>query len=186
MKFISKLYFNTFKRIGNLRFMFVTSCLFGLISLWLVTSNALYNVKFINIKDVTIEQTLDSYTAYSKHFVWGTKLKDYVDIYLKKDAEYSEEGLTHEIITAKYCQYNMTKEAFAFAEKHFNNVGKNKSITSEKELCRDAENKFGTMYAFSYLWNYLWVVFWFYLPFLIVLPIKFIVDGYSEDKKDKK
>lgn len=185
MKFISKLYFNAFKRIGNLRLMFVVSCLFGFISLWLVTSNALYNVKFINIKDITIEQTLDSYREYGERFGWNTKLKDYVDIYLKKDAEYSEEGLTHEIITAKYCQYNMAKEAFAFAERHFNNVGKNKNITSENELCRTTENRFSTIYTFSYLWNYLWIVFWFYLPFLIVLPIKFIVEGYNQDKRNK-
>lgn len=33
------------------------------------------------------------------------------------------------------------------------------------------------------IWNLLWVVFWFYLPFIIVLPIKFIIDGYNKDKK---
>ena len=35
------------------------------------------------------------------------------------------------------------------------------------------------------LLNFLWVIFWFYLPFLIIVPIKFISDGYSEDKRSK-
>lgn len=36
------------------------------------------------------------------------------------------------------------------------------------------------------VFDVLWVVFWFYLPFLIVAPIKFICDGYAQDKRNKK
>lgn len=31
-----------------------------------------------------------------------------------------------------------------------------------------------------------WLVVVFYLPFLVVLPVKFIRDGYAQDKRNKK
>lgn len=34
--------------------------------------------------------------------------------------------------------------------------------------------------------NYLWILFWFYFPFLVVLPFKFVRDGYIQDKGVKK
>ena len=65
--------------------------------------------------------------------------------------------------------------------------------TGELRLCFILSCLFGGISLFTWFttywleWNEIWWVgFWFYLPFLIVLPIKFIVDGYSEDKKDKK
>ena len=30
--------------------------------------------------------------------------------------------------------------------------------------------------------NFLWVIFWFYVPFLVVFPIKFIAEGYKQKK----
>lgn len=93
MKFISKLYFNTFKKNGNLRLMFVISCLLASVSLLIITPEVINRIYFYRV-----------YTS---------------------------------------------------------------------------------IYSLSYLWNYLWVIFWFYFPFLIILPIKFVIEGYQQDKKGK-
>ena len=77
-------------------------------------------------------------------------------------------------------------EAFGFASKHFANVGKGKTYATPEVLCKEELAPFRIAYTFSYLWNYLWVLFWFYFPFLIVLPIKFVVDGYKQDQRKKK
>ena len=45
---------------------------------------------------------------------------------------------------------------------------------------------YSKLYNTTYsLWNFLWVIFWFYTPFLVVFPIKYIVDGYKQDKGGK-
>lgn len=45
---------------------------------------------------------------------------------------------------------------------------------------------YNNLYNSTYsLWNFLWVIFWFYAPFLVVFPIKYIIDGYKQDKGGK-
>ena len=186
MSFMSKIYFGAFKRIGNLRLMFVISCLFAGISLIVVTFIASFSVKYININHITMEETLDSYRSYSQDFSYGSKLYDFVQIRLKENKEYSKSALTNKIIVKKYCMFGRLDEAFGFASKHFANVGKGKTYATPEVLCKEELAPFRIAYTFSYLWNYLWVLFWFYFPFLIVLPIKFVTDGYRKDKGENK
>lgn len=65
--------------------------------------------------------------------------------------------------------------------------------TGELHLCFILSCLFGgislyTWFTYYWLeWNEIWWVgFWFYLPFFIIWPISFIVDGYKQDKKKKK
>jgi len=35
-------------------------------------------------------------------------------------------------------------------------------------------------------YDFLWVIFWFYFPAIIAFVLKFIRDGYKQDKRSKK
>ena len=185
MKFVSKLYFNVFKGNGNLRLMFVVSSIFALVCFFIVTVKALDSVIFVNINNVSVQETLDSYDSYSQNFRRGTKLYKFVKVRIAENPTYSVKNFTNSVVVKKHCIAGMNQEAFDFAQKHFSDVGQDKEHSDPVEFCKIMQTEFLPAYTFKYLWNYLWVIFWFYLPFLLVLPIKFIVDGYAQDKKKK-
>jgi hypothetical protein len=176
MKFISKLYFNTFKRIGNLRFMFVTSCFFVAVSLFCVSFNAYHYVKYINIDKISLEETLNAYIEPAGMFRYGTKLHDFVKLSANKvevETEYVDEitqMLSNIVIARKYCAENLIQDAYVFGKKHFSEIFDFEKLTTAQDFCnmmtKDFPKSFSTIYTFSYLWNYFWVIFWFYLPFL--------------------
>lgn len=178
MKFISKLYFNAFKRIGNLRLMFVVSCLCSLICFWVVSDRAFNEEKvFVHIyNDNTNTQELYKELINLRDYNMGS-ISKYTD---------EEKYKLKNFYIYRLCKIDSVK-AFETAENWFNNVGQNKEFDNSIKLCELPPEKMSVWaWSLSYAWNYLWIVFWFYLPFLIVLPIKFIVDGYSEDKRSKK
>ena len=171
MKFISKLYFNIFKRIGNLRLMFVVSCFFALSCCWWTYSVNykpyvhLYNDSTdINI----VEKNLENLSKYK-----SGDLSRYTAVEIAK---------VESFYFYRLCKSGTEFEIDTSGTDLFKTVG-----NDVEKFCNTMPEEMSFyVYSFSTLWNYLWVIFWFYFPFLIVLPIKFIVDGYSEDKKDKK
>lgn len=172
MKFISRLYFNLFKKIGNIRLLFVISCLFGGISLIIfitnITDNYVYFYK-ITTEDTFIEEN------YSKN----PRLKPWDEARIEYYKAISP--------IIQKCKTGDAEQAYLEAEFFkFNNVGKDKELSTPELLCKRAQPRSEYIYSFSYLWNFWWVIFWFYLPFLIVLPIKFIIDGYKQDEKTTK
>lgn len=176
MKFVSKLYFNTFKRIGNLRLMFVVSCFFAVISVLVVTTYSVYKVKIIDINNISLQETLEAYTPHSELFLYNKKLHNYIEIMENTDTE--KRIATNLIVMRKYCEAGQQKEAYEFAEEHLKGIFSEIHCPTNKPLPVE--------YSIGYLWNYLWVIFWFYLPFILILPIKFIIDGYKQDKTTSK
>ena len=172
MKFMSKLYFNVFKRIGNIRLMFVISCICALLCFFVINSEN-SNIYFHTYNDKTdISSLYSDINGYS---------------YFSPIRKYSAEDLhkLKKFYIYRLCQTNQS-QAFNVAEQWFPNVGKGKEYANADTVCNKSLKKTGYsihIYSFSYLWNYLWIIFWFYFPFLLVLPIRFIVDGYKQDKK---
>ena len=194
MNFISKLYFGVFKRIGNLRLMFVVSCLYCAVSLLWISIHAYHHVKYVNIDKISLEETLNTYIEPAGMFRYGTKLSVFVDVSIidlqMEKTIGATKMLSNILVAQKYCTENLAKESFAFWKRHYPDMEVFKDISSPQDFCILIGNKFNGLnhiiHTFGYLWNYLWVVFWFYFPFLIVLPIKFVVDGYKQDKRKKK
>lgn len=184
MKFISKLYFNIFKRIGNLRLLFIVSCLFAFISFITVFNTATHSVAWINLNSISVETMMNDYNPNTRSFNYGTPLYKFVRIFSNNHNDLSETGITSSVIAKKYCVSGLFDDAFNFAKEHFNDVGEDKKFSSPELLCQGKNQHI--LYSVKYLWNFLWVIFWFYLPFLIVLPIKFVVDGYRQDKETNK
>ena len=175
MKIKSKLYFNVFKNLGNLRLMFVISCISAVLC-FLVINSQNSNIYFHTYNDKTDISSL--YSDINGHSYFSPVRK-----YSAKDLQKLKSFYIYRL-----CQTNQ-KQAFNVAEQWFSNVGKGKEFKTEKEICEIVPKKTGYsihIYSFSYLWNYLWIIFWFYFPFLLVLPIRFIMDGYKQDKKSKK
>ncbi len=164
MNFISKLYFNMFKQIGNLRFMFVISCLFGIISLTMVSFEALDRVYFYRVH--TPLKPWEYYTLQSA---------------IESSTRFSDEDLESifQLLALRDCR----RGDIARAEQRYLSHDGEQGC---KKLADKYQNEKISIYSFAYIWNYLWAIFWFYFPFLIVLPIKFVVDGYQQDKRKKK
>lgn len=172
MNFMSKLYFGVFKRIGNVRLMFVISCIFAVLC-FLVINSQNSNIYFHTYNDKTdISSLYSDINGYS---------------YFSPIRKYSAEDLykLEKFYIYRLCQTNQA-QAFNVAAQWFPNVGKGKEYATAEVLCNKNPQKTGYsmhIYSFSYLWYYLWIIFWFYFPFLLVLPIRFIIDGYKQDKK---
>lgn len=163
----SKIYFNIFKQIGNLRLMFVISCIFGIISLFAVTQEATRRVYYYSFHTSLSPQEYNQLNSLARN----TRL-----LMSEEDL-----GTAFQLLSKFEC----TKGDIAKAEQTY--LGKSNGESGCKELDNIYKNtSIVSLYSFSYLWNYLWLIFWFYLPFIIVMPIKFIVDGYNKDKKDKR
>lgn len=161
MKFISKLYFNTFKKIGNLRLIFVISCLLASMSLLIITPEAISRTYFYRV-----------HTSLKPWEYFTLKDVEKNNFYLSK-----EDSETIKILMIK----SDCKEG---------KIKLQQIDDKTKDGCEIFEEKYKnisriSIYSLSYLWNYLWVIFWFYFPFLIILPIKFVIDGYQQDKKGK-
>lgn len=178
MKFISSVYFNLFKNIGNIRLLFVISCFCSVICALVVTTHALDRVKFIDINNISLQETLNAYSPYHELFV-DNKLRNYVEI--MEDTQAHKQTATKLIVMRKYCLAGMQDEAYEFAQKTLKEV-----FNGENAIHCPNNKPLQTAYSIEYLWNYLWILFWFYLPFILILPIKFIVDGYKQDNKNKK
>lgn len=166
MNFISKLYFGAFKRIGNLRLMFVISCLFALISLFAVSLKSIDRVYYYRVHAMLMPW--EYYTLLSE---------------VDSSVKFSDNDL--ETVFQLLARLECNNKDIAKAEYRY--LGHDNGV----EGCKRLEEQYKdvsrlTIYSFSYAWNYLWVIFWFYFPFLIVLPIKFVVDGYKQDKRKKK
>ncbi len=185
MKFISKLYFNVFKRVGNLRLMFVVSCIFAGISLFVVSTNTLDKVYFYRIDSNTLNPNWEipyKITAEERENIQHLqKLLSTFDLCKYKGTKAAYEHMN----------YSYTPKLYIYTEPVYPNVPWNSETTLEdaEKLCSNVNNGWSirfSVYSFSYLWNLLWVLFWFYFPFILVLPVKFIFDGYKQDKGESK
>jgi len=186
MKFISKLYFNVFKNMGNLRFMFVISCLFALMSAFIIIPASQYYIKIINLNNFSLQETLNAYSSTTGLFNIYSDLYKYVEIKAKNGDNEDKQILTDRIVIQKYCLSGHLSEAYNFAQQQFINVGKDKEVSSPELLCKKSlKTKFSTAYSLEYLLNYLWIIFWFYFPFLMFVPIRFIINGYTQDRNNK-
>ena len=181
MDYISKLYFNTIERIGNLRLLFVFSCLFALISLIDVGTKAIDYVQIINLKSVSLEEVLSAYNPNLQEFKYGTQYHDFVEAYKRNHPRDSILAIADSVVARKYCVDGLYKDAFYFGQTHFSNIGPGKKYYEPKQMCLRKSGRY--IYTVKYLWNFLWVIFWFYFPFLLVCPVKFIIDGYKQDKE---
>lgn len=182
MKIISKLYFNLFKNLGNLRLLFVSCCICGGISLFIVTTAAFDKVYYYHIDLNTVSPEWSPPTKVP----WGDDYDKIIEV-------------QSILPVISICREKGTKEALAYANYSYISNANTKvypnafhgevSFETIDSFCQSVKEgrliQF-SIYSFSYLWNFLWVVFWFYLPFLIVAPIKFICDGYAQDKRNKK
>lgn len=185
MRFISKLYFNIFKRNGNLRLLLVIGALFAGISLFWIIKQSVDSVYYYTINSDTLNpKWVPPYKMKSEDRDKITdlqKLLPLIEICIKKDSK-----AALEFINYSYTSVYNTKV-------YPNGFGKTEKFEDIDRFCKivkvNGNIKFN-VWSFSYLWNLLWVVFWFYLPFMVAAPIKFVVDGYQKDKlgnkKDKK
>lgn len=180
MSFLSKIYFKTFKKQGNLRLMFVASCVFALCCFFFVRFESQHRVYRIDINSVSLEQVLDVYLV--DRFKPGTDLSRYVIKYIEQNGG-DVSVVTNSVVVKKYCLSGRRAEAYKFAKKKFSNVGVKKDFSTGEALCASAvETPFSIISSYGYLWNFLWVIFWFYFPFILVLPVKFVCDGYHQDR----
>lgn len=177
MKFISKLYFNVFKKIGNIRLLFIISCVFIIVPLFSFTTGIFREVYYYHItSDITPSE--EANIEKKRLNTTETEFND-----TKKLDELSDLKKFYIMRTLKACKDgDIARAKFLY-------------LSDGEKGCRRLNNQYPngaevTIYSFSYLWNFLWVIFWFYFPFILVMPIKFIIDGYSKDKqinkKDKK
>lgn len=161
MKIISKLYFNVFKNVGNLRLVFVIGCLFACISSLIILPEAISRTYFYRVH--TSLKPWEYYSlknAEQTNYYLSDEDKETIQVLMIKTD--CEEG------KLKLVQIDdKTKDGCQLIGEKYKNISKI------------------SIYSFSYLWNLLWVIFWFYFPFLVVLPIKFVVDGYKQEKKNK-
>ena len=187
MDFISNLYFNTFKKIGNLRFMFVISCVF---SLWAIIFNLSNLSQYRDIyHDVYDNNTNIEY--FDKHielrYVWHPEQKSIFRNYSEKDMEQIKS-----FYIARMCKSAQYDRLLETVNSWWWDKGTHKDV---RELCA-ANIKTDHVVIYSYigiLYRILAIVFCFYLPFLLLLllkgvfifPVKFIVDGYKHEKKNK-
>ena len=161
MKFISKLYFNIFKNTGNLRLLFVIGCVFAFISLLIITPEAKNKMYFYKVH--TSLRPWEYYKLQevkNNYYISDADLKKIETLILRSDCENSKVKLVS--------VDDNTQGDCKIIGKEYNNLSK------------------VYIYSLSYLWNYLWVIFWFYLPFILVLPIKFIIDGYKQDRNTNR
>lgn len=178
MNFISKLYFNVFKRIGNIRLLFVFSCIFAFLSLNIILDTHIEhnNVYYITVtKDTDLNWLGDNLVEYRI-----SSYKGDFGLYKKEDIYKLEMFYLNRL-----CEKDKNI-AFAIAEQWYANVGKGAEFSTPTKVCERIKSKTSekiTVSSLSGLWYLLWVVFWFYFPFLIVLPFKFVIDGYNQDKK---
>ncbi len=174
MKFLSALFFNRFKNTGNIRLMFVVCCLFGLISLFIVLSNA-----FVGGYAYYYHVNIADSPEYSDIRIYGNSET------AKKHRELLRILETRQPFV-DLCIAGRPDDVFEQVQKVYPYAGYEKDFKTGTELCERLTPQYDyKIYSFAYLWNLLWVIFWFYLPFLLVFPVKFIVDGYQKDKKVK-
>ena len=181
MKFISKLYFNIFKKQGNIRLLFVVSSLFAVCSLvFIIASQNIYYKKFDKDSDLKyIISNVDNVHSYSSDFRY----------YKSEDVSKIQRFCIYRLCEknpeiALYTALKWTGNLDIIDEKPWEKYSEVKDRA--EKLCNKATDEVEevlTVYSFSDLWNLLWVIFWFYLPFIVILPIKFVFDGYAKDKK---
>ena len=161
-KILSKLYFNTIHNIGNLRLMFVISVICAFVCL-------------VNIYDDILRESY--YFKISSNNI-TTELINNVDSYHLKDDDLET---FYQLRTLDACHKGDIKLAQQLYLGHYVN-GAEECAKLVNMLPNGAEK---IICSFEALWKLLWAVFWFYLPFLIVLPFKFVRDGYMLDKRKK-
>ena len=188
MNFISKLYFGAFKRIGNLRLMFVISCVFAI---WAIIFGISTFYEYRDVyHDVYDRSTNIEY--FDQHlelrYFWHPERKSMFSAY---DAENMEKIKSFYI--TRMCESDQHVHLLSVVNSWWWDNGIHNDT---QELCKKHSGNM-RVEVYSYIglvYRLLVIVLWFYLPFIIFLllksvvylPIKFVADGYKQDKRKKK
>jgi hypothetical protein len=169
------LYFNCIKRAGNVRLLFILGIIPAIITLIALIANTKIYDKYLD-NFISFYESRPTYWAYldieSKYRIpadWNMK-KYNVLVELIKNCENGKLGKINKVKV--WDGHGHVEEDIS----NYKSADCDWIITKYKETPININNYVNLLY-------FLWVIFAFYCPFIIVLPFKWIIDGYKKDKK---
>jgi len=182
---LSKVYFGVFKNQGNIRLLFIVGIIPAIITLIALTfSLEIYNKSYDNFYD--FHKSNPSYSE--KENVHKKYFSNMDRSGFWKFFSYSNEKMNFLTELIKVCdsgQIEKTKNIKYWDGYRHKTEDITNSYTAEDCKRIIIRYKHSPIHINSYieLLHFLWVIFAFYVPFLIVLPIKWITDGFRQSAK---